>query len=541
MNHRVDAVLRRGKTSLRDLKRLARRGHPAVITGRVRRERVRRFDHLFTRGPQARRHAMRDRLATLLAALGAPPPLYPANPSASIEKALHDAGPEEVWLTLAIISGRLPDTAAVMRTVRSLRLDGPVPALFASLKASGTLDRPPWPEVEVAGDCVVVDVSHTSRVPIATGIQRVVRETIQRWDRDHEPSFVGWTYGFRALRRLSATERERALNGFRDSAAPLQPRFDDRPVLVPWNCTFLVPELPAEPDRTPRLQALATFSRSRTGLIGFDCVPITNAETVADGMSGAFARYLAAAAHADRITTISYASQAEYLGWKAMLSGSGRPGPDIRAIPLPVEAQKPSEAALQEARDLLSVGPLPVVLAVGSHEPRKNHLAVLHAAEALWEDGLLFTLTFVGGNAWNSDQFQARIEHLQGLNRPVQTILALTDDLLWAAYRLAYVTVFPSLHEGFGLPVAESLASGTPVITADFGSMKEIAGAGGALLVDPRDDRAIETALRSLLENRELRERLAREAENLPQRTWDQYATETWRYLVEEALAKEAL
>jgi glycosyltransferase involved in cell wall biosynthesis len=539
LTYRTDVLIRRGKTALRLLKGLPRRlksragrAYPTVIIGRLRRERVRNFDHLFTRGPKARRHAMRQRLATLLAALGASPPLYPANPSAALAKALADAGPDEVWLALAVLSGRLPDTPTVMRAVRSLRLDGPVAALFGSLKASGGLDGPLWPEVDLVIDDVLVDVSNTSRVPVTTGIQRVVRECIQRWDRDHAPTFVGWTDGFNTLRRLSAMERYRALHGFRQGADPIGARFEDQPAIVPWGCVFLIPELPAEPQRTPILQALASFSRSRTGLIGFDCVPMTNAETVDEGMAGYFARFLAAAAHMDRITTISHASEAEYRGWKAMLAGSGRTGPDIRPILLPVEAKMPTETALQQAHDLLSVGPLPIVLAVGSIEPRKNHLALLQAAEVLWGDGLRFTLTFVGGHRWSSDQFHSRIKHLQSLNRPVQTVRALPDELLWAAYRLAYFTVFPSIHEGFGLPVAESLASGTPVITSDFGSMKEIAGSGGALLVDPRDDRAIETALRSLLEDRELRERLAREAQNLPQRTWEQYAAETWDYLV---------
>ncbi len=532
MRYQTEALLRRGEAALRRMKRLLRRAHPAVIMGRMRRERVRSFDHLFTRGPRARRGAMANRLATLIDALGSRGRADGSDPAAAVAGALRDAGAQEVWLALAVLSGRLPDTPAVMRTLRALRLDGPVPALFASLKASGALDTSTWSPVEVASDCVLVDVSHTSRVPIATGIQRVVRESIQRWERDHDPIFVGWTYGFRALRRLNATERDRALNGFRESSAPLWERFDYGPVVVPWKCTFVIPELPAEPERTPRLQALASFSRSRTALIGFDCVPMTDAETVAEGMSGAFARYLAAAAHVGRITTISGASEAEYLGWKSMLAGSGQAGPDIRAISLPVEARKPTEAALQEAHDLLSVGPLPIVLAVGSHEPRKNHMALLHAAEVLWQEGQLFTLTFVGGNAWNSDHFNAQIQQLQDLKRPVQTVTALTDDLLWAAYRLAYCTIFPSLHEGFGLPVAESLASGTPVITSDFGSMREIAGAGGALLVDPRDDRAIEGALRRLLENPSLRERLAIEADGVPQRTWDQYAAEAWDYLV---------
>jgi glycosyltransferase involved in cell wall biosynthesis len=119
----------------------------------------------------------------------------------------------------------------------------------------------------------------------------------------------------------------------------------------------------------------------------------------------------------------------------------------------------------------------------------------------------------------------------------VHTIVALPDELLWAAYRLAYCTVFPSVHEGYGLPVAESLASGTPVITANFGSMSEIASQGGALLVNPRDDRDLTDALRKLLLDKGLRERLAEEATRIPVRTWEQYAAETWDYFVADVSA----
>ena len=304
-------------------------------------------------------------------------------------------------------------------------------------------------------------------------------------------------------------------------------------MLVPWKCIHLVPELPAELEQAPRYQGVASYSRSRTGLIGFDCVPMMAAETTVPGMSSFFAGYLAAAAHVDRIATISEAAAIEYRGWRAMLAGAGQAGPDIRCVPLPVQATVPGAAALAQARDLLAIGSLPVVLSVGSHEPRKNHLALLHAAEVLWRQGLAFSLVFVGGNSWNSGEFEAQVNSLQAANRPVQTVRALPDELLWAAYRLAYCTVFASLHEGFGLPVAESLASGTPVITSNFGSMADIASQGGALLVDPRDDDSVTDALRQLLTDRPLRDHLAAQATTIPTRTWDQYAAEVWAYLVD--------
>jgi glycosyltransferase involved in cell wall biosynthesis len=173
-----------------------------------------------------------------------------------------------------------------------------------------------------------------------------------------------------------------------------------------------------------------------------------------------------------------------------------------------------------------------MVLCVGSHEPRKNHLAVLHAAELLWRQGLEFSLVFVGGNAWNSGRFHRRLAELQAADRPVEAALGVTDDTLWALYRLARCTVFPSLNEGFGLPVAESLAIGTPVVTSDFGSMLEIGARGGALHVNPRDDHAIAAAIRTLLTDDQTHARLVRQAAARPSRNWEDYARETWEFMV---------
>ena len=88
--------------------------------------------------------------------------------------------------------------------------------------------------------------------------------------------------------------------------------------IVPWKCTHLLPELPAEPVRTHHYQAFIMFSGSTTGLVGHDCVPLTAAETTAEGMPIGFANYLAAAAHVDRIATICVAA-------RAGVSGAGAP------------------------------------------------------------------------------------------------------------------------------------------------------------------------------------------------------------------------
>jgi glycosyltransferase involved in cell wall biosynthesis len=179
---------------------------------------------------------------------------------------------------------------------------------------------------------------------------------------------------------------------------------------------------------------------------------------------------------------------------------------------------------------------VPMVLVVGSHEPRKNHLAVLHAAERLWRKGLWFNLVLVGAGAWGGSEYERVVTSLIRAGRPVQSIRGLPDRLLWAAYQLAHCTVFPSLNEGFGLPVAESLAAGTPVVTSGFGSTRDIVAPHGVplggLFVDPRVDDSLTDALQTMLTDPETYERLRAETSEHLTRTWDDYAEELWSFLV---------
>jgi glycosyltransferase involved in cell wall biosynthesis len=216
-----------------------------------------------------------------------------------------------------------------------------------------------------------------------------------------------------------------------------------------------------------------------------------------------------------------------------MVHSQGLDGPQVLPHLLPAEVPAVDDVALQATHDLLALDDLPVVLAVGSHEPRKNHVPVLHAAEHLWRAGIPFHLVFIGGSGWRSDRFHALVDRLREAGRPVQVLRNQPEDVLFAAYRLARFMVFPSLAEGFGLPLVEALLSGTPVITSNYGAMAEVAAAGGALTVDPRDTDAIEAAMRLLLTDEVAFARVRDEARALRWKTWDEYAAETWRYLVE--------
>jgi glycosyltransferase involved in cell wall biosynthesis len=113
------------------------------------------------------------------------------------------------------------------------------------------------------------------------------------------------------------------------------------------------------------------------------------------------------------------------------------------------------------------------------------------------------------------------------LNDDVQFLGWVPDEDLPAIYRQATVFAFPSLYEGFGIPLIEAMASGCPVVTSDCGAPAEVVGSA-ALKVNPLDADAIGEAICNVLEDENLREDLARRGvERAKTFTWENCANDT--------------
>jgi glycosyltransferase involved in cell wall biosynthesis len=153
----------------------------------------------------------------------------------------------------------------------------------------------------------------------------------------------------------------------------------------------------------------------------------------------------------------------------------------------------------------------------GAIEPKKNLARVI---EAYLGSGVTAPLVIIGGKAWlDDDQTQLMYEDLvetsvlrDGLLRRADRVRLydyLPFSLLVSLIRGAKATLLPSLYEGFGLPVLESMLLGTPVLASTQGSLPEIAGEA-ALLVDPYDARAIRRGITALDRDADLRAELTR-------------------------------
>jgi glycosyltransferase involved in cell wall biosynthesis len=164
-----------------------------------------------------------------------------------------------------------------------------------------------------------------------------------------------------------------------------------------------------------------------------------------------------------------------------------------------------------------------LILYVGTIEPRKNLPRLIGAYRRLREEGAPHGLVIAGGRGWLCDDvFEAAGR--DGLREHVVFTGQVGEDDLLALYQSADVFAYPSLYEGFGLPVLEAMACGVPVVCSDRGSLPEAAG-DAALLVDPTDEPAMAAALVRALHDDDLRrEMTARGLRRAQEFTWDKVA-----------------
>jgi glycosyltransferase involved in cell wall biosynthesis len=179
----------------------------------------------------------------------------------------------------------------------------------------------------------------------------------------------------------------------------------------------------------------------------------------------------------------------------------------VNPVPL-VQAEKPAR---------------PFLLHVGALQTRKNLLRLVEAFETLPED---LDLVLAGSDGYGAPAIHDRIATSPVRNR-IRCLGYVDPHQLHTLYRTAAVLVFPSLDEGFGLPILEAMSAGLPVVTSHAGATAEVAG-DAALLVDPADASAIAAGVRRTLDDSALRDRLIRDGlARSAEFTWDRAARDT--------------
>jgi glycosyltransferase involved in cell wall biosynthesis len=176
-----------------------------------------------------------------------------------------------------------------------------------------------------------------------------------------------------------------------------------------------------------------------------------------------------------------------------------------------------------------------LVLHVGAIQKRKNLVRLVRAFEAMPEE---WRMVLAGSSGYGAEEVFAAIERSKCRDRIEVTGYASSEKLA-QLYSRAMLFVFPSLDEGFGMPVLEAMAGGVPVIAANGSAVAEVAGEA-AILVDPVDEGQISDALRKAASEEEVRRKLIsagyRRAREF---TWRRAAEQTWK-VYRELLAGSA-
>lgn len=388
---------------------------------------------------------------------------------------------------------------------------------------------------------VAIDLSHTVRVGACTGIQRVARSLFMqlseacgpvqaicydevrrnwrlcnqkeleniRFEQDREPSVkrgAGLSIFEKWIRRVSGSGLKATVDA------------DLRAMDL-----FIAPEV-FSPEVGLAYEALFKHVNGPKVALFHDAYPLRGGEFTPVKTVERFPGYLRELQKFDFVLPISEASREDLLYfWDKLRVGQDRPvvrtlelGTDFKAN-LKAEDEKSWFEADRKAR----------ILSVGTLEGRKNHIALLKASKQLWDAGLHFELHIVG--APKRETARGACEFLELLlkkNYPVTWDWTLSEVALQEAYQRCDFTVYPSLFEGFGLPVLESLAYGKPCIVGQGGSLKQFSAFKGCVSLESVSSEAIASAIRGVIDDGSRYEALKLGALAQESRSWKDYSRE---------------
>jgi len=396
-----------------------------------------------------------------------------------------------------------------------------------SAKAAARRVRRP----EGVGDTRYVFVDHTIACPTNTGVQRVVRGVAKDLvDGGSRVVFVKWDPKTAGCVRINVAERTYlgqwngpALSaGDVDFYAPAGAPAVPIKVAANSGSWLLVPEVThitfqSEPV-TARLIAWARAVDLGIQFIYYDAIPLRRPEFAE--IAARHAQYMRDLCAADAIWPISRWSADELASfWRAGRDADNAHLPIIRPLHLPAQFDQRRIVDVQPGEKL--------ILSVGTLEPRKNQIALIRAFQEFLSEhpDSGWRLVLVG------NLHPVVADDIRAATRPdsaIQFREHVSDLELTDLYQRCAFTVFPSIDEGFGLPILESLWHAKPCICANFGAMSEVASGGGCLEVDVRDHGSLKSALERLIDDAELRQSLSRDAVNRQMTQWSDYLNEIY-------------
>jgi len=335
---------------------------------------------------------------------------------------------------------------------------------------------------EVRQNELLIDVTELARRDVRTGIQRVVRNLIDHLTASLEaPAAELVTVGTRMNYARSFAMRHFHLSPFGRGDEPVNPQRGDIFLGLDLN-----PPFPGEVLEMLRQRHVPSY------FVVYDLLPILKPEFF-PGISDLFPKWLTAVTqYADGLICISRAVADELLTWldltqperlEPLKVGHFRLGADLDGGG---GGQRPPGS--EESAMLGLARSRPMVLMVGTLEPRKAHVPTLTAFEQLWERGVEVNLVLVGKIGWSMQDFVDRLRRHPEFGRRLFWFESASDAALNELYRAAKVLLAASFGEGFGLPLIEAAGYGLPILARDLPVFREVAGDNAAYFSGERPE-----------------------------------------------------
>lgn len=385
------------------------------------------------------------------------------------------------------------------------------------------------------GISLIVDVTNSTRDPANSGVIRVTRRLCKELQGDGlDPIFVVWSEELKSYvlpmraeyqqlgqfngptltheKRLSPDGRRVGLLDI-ENLSGSQPR---------W---LLFPETVQEKDG----QNMRRFARDHGMFIGaifYDAIPILHPEFCNEEIRTNHAKYMAGLAECDVVIPISnFSADSLKNFWKER---------GIEGCPVIPNALAGEFSGVERNKEIQEIPFERIkILCVSTLEPRKNHMKLIEACLLLEKKypNLNWSLTLVGNRYAGAFDLAERIQSICARNSRIKWVGIVDDVTLDKLYREATFTVYPSLIEGFGLPILESIWHGRSCICYQEGVMGEIATEGGCLTTDVTNEEALSDAIYRLATDRELFQRLSKETVTRRIKTWEDYMKEFFSIL----------
>ena len=366
-------------------------------------------------------------------------------------------------------------------------------------------------------------IDHTCTYPTNSGIQRVVRGLARALlELGLQLVPVKWDAGTHQF--CSPSDQE--LNHLAKWNGP-DPRkwtewkSPDESSQYDW---ILIPELTTYMGNSSLIEVrrFASSRNLRIACVFYDAIPWKMTDIYPSGYTDVHRRYMEDLNNFELILPISQFSRTDLL---LFLSASSlrTPGLDhrIQASVLPGEFME-SSRVMKPKRGKSSVIK---ILSVATVEPRKNYLSLLEAfTRLLNQTKKQIELVIVGNDPF--PELAAQVQLYVNSHPEIRWEKGADDTRLHELYADCDFTVYPSIEEGFGLPILESLWNARPCICRNSGAMAEVATGGGCLTVETKDPGELAKGMLTLVENDKLRGQLAKEAISRPFKTWQDYAQE---------------